>query len=110
MFFYIIINLIAKMEVADNVIPSSNSEMAKPILFLGLYSLKLIIHRNQTNADQRARMSIILVLFQLGRLEMLFIKPPFEIAIVGPNFENARKLSIKIPSQCHFLGGKRKGP
>jgi uncharacterized protein YyaL (SSP411 family) len=25
------------MEVADNVIPSSNSEMAKSILFLGLY-------------------------------------------------------------------------
>jgi uncharacterized protein YyaL (SSP411 family) len=39
-------NLIArKMEVADNVIPSSNSEMAKSIL-LGLYLIMLIIHRN----------------------------------------------------------------
>jgi hypothetical protein len=36
-----------------------------------------------------------------GRLEMLFIKPPFEIAIVGPNFENARKAFDKkyLPMQ-----------
>ncbi|MDQ6903771.1 MAG: thioredoxin domain-containing protein, partial [Bacteroidota bacterium] len=41
MFFYtddLHSNLIArKMEVSDNVIPSSNSEMAKNLLFLGLY-------------------------------------------------------------------------
>jgi hypothetical protein len=41
-----------------------------------------------------------------GRLEMLFIKPPFEIAIVGPTLKTPEKLSIKIPSQCNFLGGK----
>jgi hypothetical protein len=44
-----------------------------------------------------------------GRLEMLFIKPPFEIAIVGPNFENARKAFDKNTFNAIFLGGKE-GP
>jgi hypothetical protein len=37
---------------------------------------------------------------------MLFIKPPFEIAIVGPTLKTPEKLSIKIPSNAIFLGGK----
>jgi hypothetical protein len=67
----------------------------------------LIIHRNQTNADQRAARCLIIVLFQLGTFRNAFIKPPFEIAIVGPNFENARKAFDKkyLPNAI-FLGGK----
>jgi hypothetical protein len=56
-----------------------------------------------TNVQQDVHNNI--VLFQLGRLEMLFIKPPLRL-LLWPNFENARKLSIKIPCQCIFLGGK----
>jgi hypothetical protein len=55
----------------------------------------LIIHRNQTNADQRAARCLIIVLFQLGTFRNAFIKPPFEIAIVGPTLKTPEKLSIK---------------
>jgi uncharacterized protein YyaL (SSP411 family) len=39
---------------------------------------------------------------------MLFIKPPFEIAIVGPTLKTPESL-IKIPSQCHFSRWKTEG-
>jgi hypothetical protein len=62
------------MEVADNVIPSSNSEMAKIYSFRGSL-IMLIIHRNQTNADQRAaRCLIILSIIQLGTFRNAFHK------------------------------------
>jgi uncharacterized protein YyaL (SSP411 family) len=107
-------NLIArKMEVADNVIPSSNSEMARNLFFLGLYF---------DNADYSQKSKQMLTNVQKdihndiqyysnwGRLEMLFIKQPFEIAIVGPDFENARKTFDKkyLPNAI-FLGGKTEG-
>jgi hypothetical protein len=37
-----------------------------------------------------------------GRLEMLFIKPPFEIAIVGPTLKTPEKLSIKYLPNAIF--------
>jgi hypothetical protein len=40
---------------------------------------------------------------------MLFIKPPFEIAIVGPTLKTPEKLSIKNTLNAIFLG-KTKGP
>jgi hypothetical protein len=54
-------------------------------------------------------MSIILSIIQLGTFRNAFHKAT-EIAIVGPNFENARKAFDKNTFQCHFLGGKPKGP
>ena len=107
-------NLIArKMEIADNVIPSSNSEMAKNLLFLGLYF---------DNADYSQKSKQMLTNVQKdihndiqyysnwGRLEMLFIKPPYEIAIVGSDFENTKKAFDKkyLPNAI-FLGGKTEG-
>jgi hypothetical protein len=38
-----------------------------------------------------------------GRLEMLFIKPPFEIAIVGPTLKTPEKLSIKNTLPMQFF-------
>jgi uncharacterized protein YyaL (SSP411 family) len=107
-------NLIArKMEVADNVIPSSNSEMAKNLFFLGLYFDNADYSQKSkqmlTNVQQDVHNNIKYY-SNWGRLEMLFIKPPFEIAIVGPSFENARKAFDKkyLPNAI-FLGGKTEG-
>jgi hypothetical protein len=107
-------NLIArKMEVADNVIPSSNSEMARNLFFLGLY----FDNANYTQKSKQMLTNVqqdvhnnIQYYSNWGRLEMLFIKQPFEIAIVGPNFENVRKTFDKkyLPNAI-FLGGKTEG-
>lgn len=117
MFFYThnnYSNLIArKMEVADNVIPSSNSEMAKNLFFLGLY----FDHADYSQKSKQMLSNVqkhihndIRYYSNWGRLEMLFIKQPFEIAIVGADFENARKALDKtyLPNAI-FLGGKTEG-
>jgi hypothetical protein len=77
------------MEVADNVIPSSNSEMAKIYSFRPTL-IMLIIHRNPNKCTNQP-----IILFQLGTFRNAFIKPPFEIAIVGPTLKTPEKLSIK---------------
>jgi hypothetical protein len=46
--------------------------------------------------------------YSWGRLEMLFIKQPFEI-IVGPDFENAGKTFDKSIFPMRFSRRKRKG-
>jgi uncharacterized protein YyaL (SSP411 family) len=107
-------NLIArKMEVADNVIPSSNSEMAKNLFFLGLYF---------DNADYTQKSKQMLTNLQKdihqnipfysnwGLVELQFVSPPYEIAIMGDDFQKVRKEFDKnyIPSAI-FLGGKTEG-
>jgi hypothetical protein len=47
----------------------------------------------------------------LGTFRNAFHKATLEIAIVGPNFENARKaFDKKYLANAIFLGGKPKGP
>ena len=107
-------NLIArKMEVADNVIPSSNSEMAKNLFFLGLYF-------NNPDYTQKSKQMLVNVQNDIhkdiqyysnwGSLEMLFIKQPYEIAIVGEQYEKARIAFDKnyLPNAI-LLGGKKEG-
>ena len=117
MFFYThneYSNLIArKMEVADNVIPASNSEMAKNLFLLGLYF-------DEDTYTQKARQMLLNVQKEMheniryysnwGSLELLFINPPYEIAIVGDNFLKIRKSfdSTYLPNSI-FLGGKNEG-
>jgi uncharacterized protein YyaL (SSP411 family) len=105
--------IVRKMEVADNVIPSSNSEMAKNLFFLGLYfdnadytqkskqmltNLQKDIHRN------------ISFYSNWGLVELQFVSPAYEIAIIGDDFEKARKEFDKnyLPNTI-FLGGKTEG-
>lgn len=117
MFFYTnnkYSNLIArKMEVSDNVIPSSNSEMAKNLFYLGLYF---------DNADytQKSKQMLINVQKDLlnnikfysnwGILELQFIKQPYEIAIVGNDYKNILKgFDANYLPNSIFLGGKNEG-
>jgi hypothetical protein len=107
-------NLIArKMEIADNVIPSSNSEMAKNLFFLGLY----YDNEDYTNKSRQMLINVqddihdnIKYYSNWGRLEILFIKQPFEVAIVGSDFNTARKaFDKKYLPHAIFLGGKNEG-
>ncbi len=107
-------NLIArKMEVSDNVIPSSNSEMAKNLLLLGLY------FENKNYEDQSAQLVKNVmddVKKNLGyysnwaQVMALQVKPPYEVAIVGNDWQ--KKLSALqknyLPNTI-FLGGNNEG-
>jgi len=107
-------NLISrKMEIADNVIPSSNSAMGKNLFDLGLF------FDNQDYKD-KARQMLMNVKNDLhqniryysnwGILELQFISPPNEIAIVGENSNSLRKhFSINYLPNALFLGGMDEG-
>ena len=90
-----------KMEISDNVIPGSNSEMAKNMFQLGHYFY---------NDDyiSKARQMLVNVLEDVnqnifyysnwGILEAYLINPPHEIAILGSEHE-----SVRISLDEHYL-------
>ena len=102
-----------KMEIADNVIPSSNSEMANNLFLLGNYF-------NTETFIQKAKQMLINVQEKLhqnifsysnwGILGIHFIKPLYEVAIVGANWDTLRKALDKnyLPGAI-FLGGVNEG-
>ena len=107
-------NLIArKMEVTDNVIPSSNSEMAKNLLFLGIYFEN---ENYETQSEQLIKNVIEDVKKNLGyysnwaQVMALQLKPPYEIAVVGNEWRNKLVEFHKhyLP-QSVFLGGNTEG-
>lgn len=117
MFFYtsdLDVKLITrKKEVQDNVIPASNSSMAKALFLLGdFYDNKLYkeISENMLN-------NMIQYVLQYGtyyanwakNLDMQ-VHQPYEIAIVGNNADFLRKemMSKYIPNAI-YLGGKTEG-
>ncbi len=103
-------NLIArKMEVTDNVIPASNSEMAKNLLTLSLYYenstyeaqsqqlLKNVIDDVKKNAGYYSNWA---------QLMALQLKSPYEIAIMGNDWKEKLAAFHKhyLP-QAIYLGG-----
>ena len=119
MFFYtsdLDPELIARKKViADNVIPASNSTMARNLHALGLYYYnndwigiaKQMIYNMETNIVDSAQPSYYsnwCILYQD------LVKPPYEIAIVGPNWESKRKEMQQhyIPNAI-FMGGAEEG-
>ena len=107
-------NLIArKMEIADNVISSSNSEMAKNLLMLGLYFenknyenqsaqlLKNVIDDVKKNPGYYANWAQVMA---------LQIKPPYEVAIMGSNWKEklAEFHKYYLPNTI-YLGGVSEG-
>jgi len=102
-----------KMEVSDNVIPSSNSEMAKNLLILGLY------FENKDYEDQsRQLVKNVMddVKKNLGyysnwaQVMALQIKSPYEIAIVGDKWKEKLSAFQKhfLPNAI-YLGGNNEG-
>ena len=104
-----------KKEIADNVIPASNSLMAHVLFDLGNY----LSHQEYLD---RAHAMLATVQSQfLGqetpsyysnwcRLYLNMLQPPFEVAIVGPDFEGKReKLMANYLPNTLFLGGANEG-
>jgi len=86
-------NLIArKMEIADNVIPSSNSEMAKNLFYLGhFFSNEAQIKKAQQmllNVQKDVRQNVYFYP-NWGMLEAGFVSGLYEVAVMGQ--ENQRK-------------------
>jgi uncharacterized protein len=98
MFFYThnqYSNLIArKMELSDNVIPSSNSEMAKNLFLLGhlLGKDDYISKAKQMLINIEADVQRNIYFYaNWGILQALFTSPLYEVAIVGDDFADKRK-------------------
>jgi len=107
-------NLIArKMEISDNVIPSSNSEMAKNLLLLSLYfenenykiqSVQMVKNVSDEIEKNPGYYS------NWAQAMALQIRPPYEVAIVGNNWQTKLSLLQKkyLPNTI-FLGGILEG-
>jgi uncharacterized protein len=102
-----------KMELSDNVIPSSNSEMAKNLFLLGHFL------SNEDHISKAKQMLInvepdvqrhIYFYSNWGILQALFSSPLYEVAILGDDFKNKRQQFDRhyLPNVI-LLGGKTAG-
>ncbi len=102
-----------KMEVTDNVIPASNSEMAKNLFLLGNYFYNDDYINMSKKMLNNVKQNAILGGAYYANWDVLmswFASPPYEVAILGDNFDSKRKEFNK-----HYLpnvllsGGKDEG-
>ena len=102
-----------KMEITDNVIPSSNSTMAKNLYQLGMYFFnndyidksKKMLNNVKKNALKGAS--------YFANWDLLmgwFVSEPYEVAIVGDDYEKKRKEfdNYYLPN-VFFLGARDEG-
>jgi uncharacterized protein YyaL (SSP411 family) len=117
MFYYTADNhsdLIArKMEISDNVIPSSNSEMAMNLFLLGNYFNNESFIQKSMQMLKNVQKNLQQNIFSYsnwGELGIHFIKPVYEVAIVGSDSDRIRKaLDNNYLPDAIFLGGKNEG-
>jgi uncharacterized protein YyaL (SSP411 family) len=117
MFFYtsdIDPDLIArKKEVTDNVIPASNSEMAKNLFVLGTYFSNddyIKLARQMLNNVKAGALSGGAYFANWDILMAWFAGPPYEVAILGDEYDAIRKAFNKRYLPNVFLsGGKSHG-
>jgi uncharacterized protein YyaL (SSP411 family) len=107
-------NLISrKMEVADNVIPASNSEMAKNLFELGQYFYK-------DDYISKAKQMLVNVKDDVQKnvsyysnwasLEIAFVSPPYEIAIIGNEYSKMRQeIDENYLPNVLLSGGRQEG-
>ena len=102
-----------KMEISDNVIPSSNSEMAKNLLLLSLYfdnsnyeaqSVQMVKNVSDDIQKNPAYCS------NWAQAMALQIRPPYEVAIVGKKWKGklAAFQNYYLPNAI-YLGGESEG-
>ncbi|MEM9687392.1 MAG: thioredoxin domain-containing protein, partial [Bacteroidota bacterium] len=97
-----------KIEVADNVIPSANAEMAKNLFALGLYfSNDDYIRKSERmlNAVKQSALEGGVYYANWDVLMAWFAKVPYEVAIVGDDFEAKRKAFANRYMPDVFLSG-----
>ena len=117
MFFYtsdIDPGLVArKMEIADNVIPSSNSQMAKNLFLLGQYLYKddyILKSKQMLNNVKQAALRSGVYYANWDILMAWFISDPYLISIVGDDHLSKRKEFDTYYLPNVFLsGGKKEG-
>ena len=102
-----------KMEISDNVIPSSNSEMADNLFLLGNYfNREPFIEKAQQmlkNVQKNLKENIFYY-SNWGLLGIHFIKPLIEVAIVGSDWDTIRNtLDNNYLPDVIYLGGKDEG-
>ncbi len=102
-----------KMDVADNVIPSSNSELAKVLFTLGtyLYNNQYLEMSEQMMHNVRPSLTEGGAYFSnWSQLLLWNIHEPFEIAIVGDSYNDKRKAFDRLYLPDVLLcGGKAEG-
>ena len=117
MFFYShnqYANLIArKMEIPDNVIPSSNSEMAKNLFLLGHFLGKddyiSMAKQMLVNVAEDVQRNIYFY-SNWGILQAWLTAPLYEVAIMGGDFKNKRQeFDDHYLPDVIFLGGETEG-
>ena len=100
-------------ETDDNVIPSSNSTMARVLYVLGTYFY--LPEWTDRASSMLSRMQSSLVqepgfFSNWARLSTLKVFPPYEVAILGPEAQQRRKeLDRHFLPQAMFLGGATEG-
>jgi len=102
-----------KMEVADNVIPSANSSMAKDLHYLGLYLYNDDYIKKARQMLTNVKSDILKngPFYSNWAMVLLdFMNPPYEVAIVGNDFAQKRKeFDMHFLPNILFLGGKKEG-
>ncbi len=102
-----------KMELSDNVIPASNSSLAKGLFKLANYFYKKDykdIAKNMLSKMKSNFLSNPLYHSNWGILMSDFVYPYYEVAIVGDDFNNKRVEFVKkFHPNILLLGGKDEG-
>ncbi|MDE3183159.1 MAG: thioredoxin domain-containing protein [Bacteroidota bacterium] len=107
-------NLISrKMEIADNVIPASNSEMGKNLFILGqyFYNDDYISKAKQMLVNVKDDIQKNVSFYSnWGLLEIAFVAPPYEVAIIGNQFNEMRqKMDENYLPNILLSGGRNEG-
>ncbi len=104
-----------KKEIADNVIPGSNSTMAKNLYLLGLYfydqdKLKISKQMLHNIADQIEQSPQPNFYSNWCSLYSLLVHPPYEVAVVGSDYKRYHQslYSQYLPNAI-LLGGASEG-
>jgi len=102
-----------KMDVTDNVISSGNSQMAKNLFILGKYFYNDDYIKKSEKMLNNVKQNALKSGAYFANWDILmawFVSEPYEIAIVGNNFESKRKELDKYYLPNVFLsGGKNEG-
>ncbi len=102
-----------KMEVTDNVIPASNSQMALNLFSLGeyFYEQKYLETARQMLNNVKGNLQRGTVYYaNWCTLLMQFVRPPYEVAIVGDEFlQRRQEFDRHFLPQLMFMGGADEG-
>ncbi|MDZ7726076.1 MAG: thioredoxin domain-containing protein [Candidatus Campbellbacteria bacterium] len=102
-----------KMEIPDNVIPSASSEMAKNLYLTGKYFNNddyILKSKRMLNNVREHAMTGGEYYSNWDNLHAWFARDPFEVAIIGPEYELIRQSFEKYYLPDVFLmGGRQEG-